>query len=280
MITPAKWQAKGGPKNEAFRRDIVPYMSKIVFYPCAQEIFDIVEADGICYYLIDKNEYIKKLLKVQCKKQYLMETDFYETELVALVNNKIESIIIKCNDNKYFNKKLDFDSSKYLSAKNQDKICTDGNIEVFGGTNGIKFTSLGFVKNEDVRTLDGIDKYKTYVSSMVGDSTVVRNDGKAIGLIKAKVLNPFQICKSNFCCLMTFDTYSEANSLVSYLDTKLVRFLISCSCVGAGLTMEFFRFVPDPGKFDHIFTDQELYKKYNLTDEEINIIESVIKERK
>ena len=26
MITPAKWQAKGGEKNEAFRKDIVPYM--------------------------------------------------------------------------------------------------------------------------------------------------------------------------------------------------------------------------------------------------------------
>ena len=30
----------------------------------------------------------------------------------------------------------------------------------------------------------------------------------------------------------------------------------------------------------HIFTDQELYEEYNLTDEEINIIESVIKGRK
>mgnify|MGYP001625074033 FL=1 len=40
------------------------------------------------------------------------------------------------------------------------------------------------------------------------------------------------------------------------------------------------RFVPDPGAFDHIFTDEELYKKYNLTDDEIKLIESVIKERK
>ena len=40
------------------------------------------------------------------------------------------------------------------------------------------------------------------------------------------------------------------------------------------------RFVPTPKAFDHIFTDQELYEEYNLTDEEINIIESVIKERK
>lgn len=29
-ITPAKWQAKGGQKNEDFRKNIVPYMSKIL----------------------------------------------------------------------------------------------------------------------------------------------------------------------------------------------------------------------------------------------------------
>ena len=44
--------------------------------------------------------------------------------------------------------------------------------------------------------------------------------------------------------------------------------------------VETFRFVPDPGDFDHIFTDAELYQKYGLTQNEINIIESVIKERK
>lgn len=43
---------------------------------------------------------------------------------------------------------------------------------------------------------------------------------------------------------------------------------------------EAWRFVPDPGAFDHIFTDDELYKKYNLTQDEIDLIESVIKERK
>ena len=43
---------------------------------------------------------------------------------------------------------------------------------------------------------------------------------------------------------------------------------------------DWWRFVPAPKAFDHIFTDQELYEEYNLTSEEINIIESVIKERK
>ena len=45
------------------------------------------------------------------------------------------------------------------------------------------------------------------------------------------------------------------------------------------LTPETWRFVPDPGSFDHIFTDGELYEKFGLTQDEINIIESVIKKR-
>lgn len=42
---------------------------------------------------------------------------------------------------------------------------------------------------------------------------------------------------------------------------------------------ETWRFVPDPGKFDHIFTDKELYRKYGLTQDEIALIESVVKVR-
>ena len=37
MITPAKWQAKGGPANISFRDRIIPIMSDIVYYPDAFE---------------------------------------------------------------------------------------------------------------------------------------------------------------------------------------------------------------------------------------------------
>lgn len=69
--------------------------------------------------------------------------------------------------------------------------------------------------------------------------------------------------------------------IVSYIKTKFVRFMMLPSvCSGSINNEEAWRFVPQPEAFDHIFTDAELYKKYNLTEEEINIIESVIKERK
>ena len=82
-------------------------------------------------------------------------------------------------------------------------------------------------------------------------------------------------------CIRVCNTYKEAESFISYINTRVVRFLVFLNAFTVGvINDETWRFVPDPGKFDHIFTDEELYKKYNLTPEEINIIESVIKERK
>ncbi len=68
----------------------------------------------------------------------------------------------------------------------------------------------------------------------------------------------------------------------SWLNTKFVRFFIYGRLCGISPVISdiTFAMVPAPEAFDHIFTDQELYEKYQLTNEEINIIESVIKERK
>lgn len=77
------------------------------------------------------------------------------------------------------------------------------------------------------------------------------------------------------------DSNDECESYVSYIDTKFVRFMFLMSyCRNTIDETGAWRFVPDPGAFDHIFTDDELYKKYNLTQDEIDLIESVIKERK
>ena len=88
--------------------------------------------------------------------------------------------------------------------------------------------------------------------------------------LKLNILNPISI----------FPSFRE---YINAFNKCLIKFLILINL--SSLTIinnNTFRFVPAPptGKFDHIFTDQELYEKYNLTPEKINIIESVIKERK
>ena len=85
----------------------------------------------------------------------------------------------------------------------------------------------------------------------------------------------------NYKVLYSFMSDSECESFISYINTRLIRFILFLGICGQSITnKETWRFVPDPGSFDHIFTDEELYKKYNLTEEEIHIIESVIKPRK
>lgn len=98
MITPAKWQAKGGPKNEAFRRDIFPFMDKIIYYPNAEDIFDITSIGGITIELLSKN--MTRVKKVDLISEH--ENSIYDTEQInfsygrkTFYNSKIEAIVQK-----------------------------------------------------------------------------------------------------------------------------------------------------------------------------------------
>ena len=291
MITPAKWQAKGGEKNEAFRRDIVPYMSDIVFYPATPEIFDILEQAGICYHIIDNIVHQNKKIKIVCSIQPALETKgFIDTDCVALVNDNVKSIINKCSNSKIVDK-LNYSNGYYVKSTDsgRQKVSED-DIEVWGGlaggqknANGQSMQLLGYRGITELYHKDGIDKWKACLHCMpTGNSKygMFDTNGMTYGLSKILKLAPNQVPKGSYYPLALFDSEIGVDSFVSYFGTKLVCFLVTCSIAGTTMSREFFRFVPDPGKFDHIFTDEELYEKYGLTEEEITIIESVIKERK
>ena len=114
---------------------------------------------------------------------------------------------------------------------------------------------------------------------MMGYSAMFLGKNKVIGSPYINIIGPNQVPKGSFPVLKYFDTEQEAKSFQSYIHSKLCSFLFFLGICGATITAQFFRFIPDPKVFDHIFTDEELYKKYDLTAEEINIIESVIKSR-
>ena len=138
---------------------------------------------------------------------------------------------------------------------------------------------VGYRAISDLYTTINLDKYKVITTIIVSGSADIK-DGHFQRYFNAYAIGPYQVPKGSFPVLKYFDTLEEAQSFLSYTKTFLFRFLFSLGVCGTTLTKEFFRFIPDPVKYDHIFTDEELYKKYNLTQDEINIIESVIKERK
>ena len=64
--------------------------------------------------------------------------------------------------------------------------------------------------------------------------------------------------------------------MLAYLKTKFVRFLVSQLTSTQHISKMSFSFVPIQD-FSKPWTDEELYEKYGLTDEEIAFIESMIK---
>ena len=268
MITPAKWQAKGGDKNEAFRKEIVPYMRKIVFYPCAQELFDIRNLDGISYYILEKTVHNEKAIKNTSSRQILFNNEQIR-KIKGQLNNASISILSKLGTSIKFRNL----SASYFGLKEGDIGGLSGKYAVVRASEVLGYTS-NVIKNGDK-----ISKYKVVMQRVLGNS-YYGMDGKTLALNKMYIEKPNTVTIANYIGLYCSDVEDKCKSFVSYFDTRLIRFVMLVALVGQGGTdEEFWRYVPDPGAFDHIFTDAELYAKYNLTEEEINIIESVIKPR-
>lgn len=313
MITPSKWQAKGDRDNSEFREKIVPYMDKIVHYPVTEEIFNIREVSGICYYLLNNTKSSSRKIKVVCTKNVNLSCDFevHDELYPVLCNRKILGIISKVGALGFqrqahvaesdkgetsIGDALGFKWENYIKKTDRGEFLKqEGYVEVVQGK---KVT--GYKKIEDLFTTKGLDKYKVTTSIMAGN-VYLDNNGTSFGIVPCNILKGYQVPKGSYPVLRYFDTEEECNSFKTYYESRLVSFLFYIGACGTTLTKEFYRFIPDPKDWhiiyedrplpgytsdeNGIYTDNEgnkhcsLYTKYNLTPEEIDIIESVIKPR-
>ena len=89
---------------------------------------------------------------------------------------------------------------------------------------------------------------------------------------------PGTCCTESFLVLYSSDNEDEIKSFRTYLYTKTVRFLLLQCVVSQDVTREKFRFVPDLGKYNGVYTDELLCQKWGITAEEWEYIDSKISE--
>ena len=89
---------------------------------------------------------------------------------------------------------------------------------------------------------------------------------------------PDSVCTETFLAVGQEDNLTEEQciNLSNYLRTKFARFLLSLSKISQHGTSKTYRFVPYLD-FSEEWTDEKLYEKYGLTQEEIDLIENSIK---
>ena len=84
------------------------------------------------------------------------------------------------------------------------------------------------------------------------------------------------VCTQSFLFVQT-ETKEEAESVCSYYRTRFLRFLVSLRKITQDTTRDSYLWVPQQ-TWDRTWADAELYRKYGITKEEQEYIESMVKE--
>jgi len=141
-------------------------------------------------------------------------------------------------------------------------------------------SSTTFISDKDiVKGKDLIGKFKVIVGILGAEHALEPDkDGKfRIITSSMKVLGPNEVCSHSYFIIGGFDKKDMAENLLGYLRCKFTRFLILLSMTSTHLSRNVLLFLPQQD-FSKQHSDCELYQKYNLNPEEIEYIESLIKE--
>ena len=87
---------------------------------------------------------------------------------------------------------------------------------------------------------------------------------------------PRQVSTETYLAIGPFGSKKQAESALSYLSCRLTRFLIQLHKASQNTTRKVYTFVPTQ-QWDQRWTDEDLYKKYGITDDEITFIEQVVR---
>lgn len=277
MIVPARWYS-GGRNLDEFRDEMLNdrRISTLVDYLDSKECFNGVDiAGGICYFLWEK-EY-----NGECK--IITYQNGNKTTSIRLLNKypvfvrlaTAANIIEKVKARKETMMSKTVFSSKpfgFRSFEEGSKTKNDGSVSLIGSK------GITFVERKDVVTNSNlIDKWKVIMSKASAEHAgQTDKDGRKKIVSRVAILMPGEICTESYLLLDVFDIEDEAKNLYAYVKSNFFRFMLSTILLTQNIAKDKFQFVPLQD-FSHPWTDEMLYKKYGLTEEEIAFIESMIR---
>ncbi|MFD1510706.1 Eco57I restriction-modification methylase domain-containing protein [Lacimonas salitolerans] len=119
------------------------------------------------------------------------------------------------------------------------------------------------------------DKWKVYIGRAAPGTG--NKDTYPHRIISTPFLGePGSISSWTYMYIGPFDTKKEAESVLSYLSCRLTRFLILLHKPSQDTTRKVYTFVPTQD-WTREWTDQDLYVKYGLSNEEIEFVEKIVR---
>lgn len=287
LVTPSRWfTADAQDKSFLKLRDFVRennHFKKIVNYPDNRTLFKNVTIGAINYFLYDKS-YDGDVEFVECNANgtNVANRPLFENDLdVIIATNSIINIINKVRSASDFKSFLMFTQGRNafgIVGKESELLRItsekpfDGSVEVLCAHEKKRYIN----KKEISKNTALVDRWKIFTSKGNGGAGTL-TEGKAVAIIgKSYVGKPGSACSDSLIPIGDFDSEIEAINLKKYMETKFLRFMVGVLKVSQNIYQTVYRFVPIQD-FTQEWTDQMLYEKYGLSEEEIAYIESSIK---
>jgi len=279
MIIPARWFA-GGKGLDDFRSDMLndKRIRKLVDFENSNDVFPGVDvAGGICYFLWDRdNPGLCEVTNFINGSEEKSERALNEFE-IFIRHSKAIPIIRKVLSRKENSGK---NLSTVVSSRKPFGLPTNYNPKNSGipcwfiQRIGLKYANKSEVSDEN----NLLDKWKLLVppAPIAGQTDF----SKPVGFYydgNTKIAKPGECCTESFIVAGAFSTRKEVESFKTYLFTKIVRFLLLQTVVSQHVTKDKFIFIPDLGKYEGVYTDEMLCKRWGITKEEWTFIDSKIK---
>lgn len=277
MIIPSRWFA-GGKGLDDFRRDMLTdrRIVRIVDYVNAKDCFSGISlGGGVCYFLWDRDNPGKcYYTNIHDGKESSSVRDLDEFDVFVRYNEAVSIIHKVASKNE---KKV----SEFISTRNPFGLSSSVRGDSQKQSLAIKVYSsagTGYISRDMIsQGKDNIEKYKILISKVTSEHAGEPDKSGMFKVIsRALVLAPNEVCTDSYLIAFPTNNKTEAENFYLYLCTKFFRFLLLQSITSINLSKDKFSFIPMQD-FSKPWTDKELYEKYELTSDEINFIESMIK---
>ena len=287
MIIPSKWMV-GGRGLQSFRTSMVnnKHIRKLVDFEDANECFAGMHIDGgVCYFLWDKsyNGLVDYSFKANDGTISSSKCSLYNRYFDYVIRDqRILPIIEKVKGRHQFSeivsstkpygvrKFLFNEPDRYPDANLQETVFK-GSVRIYGvkGIKGGARRQVGYVSKKIITNgQDSIDKYKLFFTTSYSTN--------AIEPPEVIIGEKGDVCTETFLLIGPFDNKDEQMNCKSYMDTSFFKVLLYFGKGTMQVTKSVFGLIPLVD-FSHPWTDEMLYKKYNLDKDEIAFIESMIR---
>lgn len=283
MIIPARWYA-GGRGLEDFRKNMLNdrHIRVIHDFPDAADCFPGVQIKaGVCYFLWDSKSEGNCSITTHLNNSTVgpVERPLLEEGSSTFVRyNQAISVLHKVykpeipSFSELVSPQTPFGIVTSYKGNKEQQSSTDVKMYISGNEREFKGGSAFAPYSKITKGHNMISWHKVFIGEAGSGSDTFPHSI----LSKPFYGAPGTICNQSYLVIGPFDSKEICLNVMSYISTKLFRFMVLQKKNAQHAMRGVYQFVPQQD-FSKPWTDEELYAKYGLTDEEIAFIESMIK---